>query len=227
MLFDLQGKRRRVIQVVFVGLAVAFALSFIGFGIGSDVQGGLVDAFTEGDAGGGDSGAAKRVESADSRLRVNPRDEAALRELIRARYALATEKFDRATNTFTPEGKTELERAHDAYRRYLALPPSRPDPSLAGVMLQAYSEQGLNRPREAVRAAAILATANEDPESYLRLAFYAAQAGQERTARLAGQKAVDLAPRGERNEVRQQLKQIQAQAAATPPGGREQGQRGG
>lgn len=225
MLFDLQGKRRRVIQVVFVGLALAFALSFIGFGIGSDVQGGLVDAFTESD-NRGDSTSGKRVESAEARLRANPRDEAALTELIRARYALAGENFDRGANVFTPEGKAELERAHDAWQRYLALPPTRPDPSLAGLMVQAYGEQALNRPRDAVRAAQIVAAAKEDSQSYLALAFYAAQAKQQRTARLAGQKAIDLAPRDERKQVREQVKQIQAQAAATPPGGEEQGRRG-
>ncbi len=225
MVFDFQGKRRRVVQVVFGGLALVFALSFVAFGIGSDVQGGLFDAFTEGDRGGGDSTSQKRVESAEARLRTNPRDQAALTELVRGRYGMAGEKFDRNAGTFTPEGKAELERAHEAWQRYLALPPERPDPSLAALMLQAYDERALNRPKDAVRAAQIVAAANEDSESYLRLAFYAAQAKEERTAKLAGKKAIDLAPRDERKEVRQQVKQIEQQAAATPPGGEEQGAR--
>ena len=45
MLFDLKtGKRRRVVQVVFGFLAFIFFISFVGFGIGSDVSGGLFDA---------------------------------------------------------------------------------------------------------------------------------------------------------------------------------------
>ena len=156
MLFDFQGRRRRVIQVVFIGLALVFALSFIGFGIGSDVQGGLVDAFTEGE-NQGNSTSRDRVERAEGRLRASPRDEAALAHLVRARYAVAGENFDRSANTFTPEGKAQLERAHEAWQRYLGLAPDRPDPSLAGLMVQAYGEQALNRPKDAVRAAQIVA----------------------------------------------------------------------
>jgi hypothetical protein len=53
MLFDLQsGRRRRVIQVVFGALAVIFAVSFVFFGIGSEVGGGFADSLNLG--GGSD-----------------------------------------------------------------------------------------------------------------------------------------------------------------------------
>ena len=45
MIFDLKsGKRRRVVQIVFGFLAFVFFISFVGFGIGSDVSGGIFDA---------------------------------------------------------------------------------------------------------------------------------------------------------------------------------------
>ncbi|MEJ7716265.1 MAG: twin-arginine translocase subunit TatC [Thermoleophilaceae bacterium] len=57
MLFDLQGKRRRVVQGTYLMLAVLMGGGLAIFGIGSDVQGGLADAFK---GGGGTRLAATR-----------------------------------------------------------------------------------------------------------------------------------------------------------------------
>jgi hypothetical protein len=51
MLFDVKGKRKRMIQVVYVILAILFGGSLVLFGTGSGVQGGLLDAFTGGGGG--------------------------------------------------------------------------------------------------------------------------------------------------------------------------------
>jgi hypothetical protein len=59
MIFDLKsGKRRRVVQVVFGFLAFIFFISFVGFGIGSDVSGGIFDAIGL----GGDEPAVRRAD---------------------------------------------------------------------------------------------------------------------------------------------------------------------
>ena len=70
----------------------------------------------------------------------------------------------------------------------------------------------LNRPKEAQKAAAILAQDSNDVASYLRLVSYAALAGDTRTADLAAKKAVDLAPKSQRKQVKQQ-----AEALKKPP----------
>ena len=60
MIFDLKsGKRRRVVQVVFGFLAFIFFISFVGFGIGSDVTGGIFDALG---IGGGSSSSDPQYE---------------------------------------------------------------------------------------------------------------------------------------------------------------------
>lgn len=64
---------------MFVFLAASFAIGFVAFGVGSDVQGGLDQLFS-GSAGGG----APNVGKAEERVRERPRDPVALRELATA-----------------------------------------------------------------------------------------------------------------------------------------------
>lgn len=216
MLFDLQGKRRRVVQFTYLLLAVLMGGGLVLFGIGGDVQGGLFDAFREGNAQGGDNSIVQgRLDRAQKRVQANPRDEAALKEIVRGNYQLAGQQADPNTGRFNAEAKASLSRADDAWQRYLALEPRRPDDSLAGLMVQAYV--GLEQWAKAADAAEIVAEARPSPQAYLQLSQLARQAGQTRTADLAGRRAVELAPRGQRKEVEGQLKQIEA-AVATQKG---------
>lgn len=219
MLFDLQGKRRRAVQATYLTLAVLMGGGLVLFGIGGEVSGGLVDAFTEGDnSGDASSLVQQRVERAETRLKANPKDEAALAALVRSRYQLASDSANPNTGAFSNAGKVELRRAASAWQRYLALDPSPPDDGLASYMLQAYGEGGLNQPEQAVVTAEIVSEARPTPQSYLLLARYASLSGQTRKATLAGEKAVELSPRADRRLVREQVKQ-----ATTPaPTGTEQ-----
>jgi len=74
MLFDLKGKRRRTVQVTYVGLAFLMAAGLIGAGIGSGTSGGIFDLFG---GGSGKSTANKTVEKritvAERALQINPR----------------------------------------------------------------------------------------------------------------------------------------------------------
>jgi tetratricopeptide (TPR) repeat protein len=64
---------------VFVFLAASFAVGFVAFGVGSSVSGGL-DQLFQGNAGGG----APSVDEAQERVREQPRNPEALRELADA-----------------------------------------------------------------------------------------------------------------------------------------------
>jgi tetratricopeptide (TPR) repeat protein len=226
MLFDLKGKRRRLVQATYITLALLMGGGLVLFGIGGDVSGGLFDAFSE--RRGNVSSAAdtfkERRDEAQERLRVNPRDEAALKQLVRANYQLASSEAGQAT-TFPEEAKDELRAAADAWQRYLALDPDPIDESLANLMLQAYGPGALNQLDEAKEVAQILARADESPQAYLRLVQYAALAGDERTAALAGRRAIDLAPRDQRKTVREQVEQAKAVGALQQA--REGGDTGG
>lgn len=213
MLFDLQGKRRRVVQGTYLMLAVLMGGGLVLFGIGGDVQGGLFDAFREqGASNSGNSIVEDRVKQAEQRTIANPRDQAALKEIIRGNYQLAAQGANPDTGAFNAEGKAGLRKADAAWQRYLALDPARPDDSLAGLMVQAYV--GLAQYSKATRAAEIVAEARPSAQAYLQLAQLATRAGQGRKADLAGARAVELAPRAQRDTVEAQLKQIKTTAAA-------------
>jgi len=224
MLFDLQGKRRRLVQGTYLTLAVLMGGGLVLFGIGSDVSGGgLFDAFSGGNQGGGSNNEAieKRIDRNEKRLRANPRSEAVLKGLVRDHYALAGTKTSPGEQRISGEARQELTAAAAAWTRYVRLT-DKPDPSLANTALQIFDVGALNRPKEAQKATLILAEAApkaDRPVAYVRVVQYATLARDKRTADLAGQKAVDLAPKDQRKTVRDQVKQAKAPQAAGAAGG--------
>jgi hypothetical protein len=223
MLFDLQGKRRRVVQATYLMLAVLMGGGLVLFGIGGDVSGGLFDAFSERGGGGGSGNEIieERVERNEERVKANPDDEAARKELTRDYYSLAAAQPVGEDGRVPEEGQDELRKADANYRAYLALEPEKPDVSLALTALQIYDPNALNKPRQAKEAAALRARVQDDSESYLALVQYATLAGDTRTADLAAQKAVDLAPEKQRKAVKAAAEQAKMPAApsgaAAPP----------
>ena len=227
MLFDLQGKRRRLVQVVYLTLAVLMGGGLVLFGIGGDVSGGLFDAFSDrsGNTGGGNDLVEKRVKRNEEKLKANPKSEALRKALTRDYFQLASGQATDQEAGYPEEAKDELRKSAANWKAYLALQPEKPDTSLARLALQVYDPAALNKPKDALVAARLIAENEENSNSYLNLVQYAALAGDKRVAGLAGQKAIDLAPKSQRSEVRKQVKQLkqaqtqtQAQGAAQQPG---------
>ena len=218
MLFDLKGRRRRVVQATYLMLAVLMGGGLVFFGIGGDVSGGLFDAFSD-RSSSSNSIVEDRIEENEDKLATDPKNEVALKELARDWYQLANAEADPTTGQFTEEGKERLANSDEAWQRYLALDPKKPDPGLASLMVNVYGPTGLNKAAEAAEAVEIVTTAQPTAQAYLQLATYAAQAGQDRKADLAGKKAVELAPKNQRNKVRALVKQVTQPAppASTTP----------
>jgi hypothetical protein len=231
MLFDLRGRgRRRTIKFVYVTLALLMGGGLVLFGIGGGgaMQGGLVDAITG--SSGGDTGAERFEQRERNALRatqVRPRDPAAWAELARVRVQTAGigENFDPNTNGYTESGKAKLATAADAWDKYLALDPKKPDDRVAGLMVRAFDQTGLNRPADAVKAQEIITEASPSDTTFATLAIYAYQAGQTRKGDLASKEALERAPKDERNTLKSQLDQAKQQALASqvqqgqaPPG---------
>ncbi|HLL86417.1 MAG TPA: hypothetical protein VK387_03790 [Thermoleophilaceae bacterium] len=224
MLFDLKGRRRRVIQVTYLALAVLMGGGLVLFGIGGDVQGGLFDSFTgEGSNTSGNPIVERRLKQAEARVKANPNDQQALADMARSRFQLAGNDVNPDTGLYGRDARPELERAAEAWQRYLATNPDKPDAGLARVMLQVYGEFGLNRPKEAARAAEVVAEDDPSSSTFLALARYAAMAGDKRTADLAGKRALALAPEAQKKVVKKQVDQFEkalaAQAGAGGAGG--------
>ena len=223
MLFDLRGRgRRRTVQAIYLGLAILMGGGLVLFGIGSSSNGGIVDAIM-GNGGTSDSATStldKRIKAALVKTQATPKEPAPWADLARLRYQRASLDGIKDDGTYTTKGKEKLRLAADAWEEYLALDPKVPNVRVARLMVQAYAQTGLNEPKNAVTAMQLV-TAAEDPPStnlYQQLAQLAYLAGDNRTGDLAADKAIELAPADQRKLLREQFKQVKAQAASQAAG---------
>src|SRR3954454_19030170 len=123
MLFDLQGKRRRLVQATYLILAILMGGGLVLFGVGSgDVSGGLFDAITGKDSSGNgavNSTVNNRIKKDEKALALKPANQAALEDLIRSHYQLATDDADPNTGAFGNSGKAQLAKAGVAWKKYV------------------------------------------------------------------------------------------------------------
>jgi hypothetical protein len=206
MLFDLRGRRRRAVQGVYLMLALLMGGGLVLFGIGGDVSGGLFDAFSDRSGSGGNGNAAleERIDRQEERLAKDPQSEALLQSLVREYYSLATLQQESGATAFPDDAKDELRKAASYWQRYVDTVAENPSPDTALFALRVYDVGALNQPAEAQKAAAIVAERQNDSSAYLQLVAYAALAGDTRTVDLATQKAIDLAPKGQKKAVKEQ-----------------------
>jgi hypothetical protein len=221
MLFDLRGRgRRRTVRAVYLGLAVLFGLSFIGFGVGSGLGGGGVFEGLFGNKEGASSSSyGKQVSSAEARIRKKPAEAAAWAALADARVheANGSEFYDEAKQQFTSQGKELLAKSAAAWNRYVALNPSKPNVTVAQDMLRVFSEEGLNQPAAAVQVMQLVIAAKPPSAAlYGRLAAYAYQAKNPRVGDLASKKTVGLTPAAQRAKVEAELQRIKSNPTNDP-----------
>jgi hypothetical protein len=183
------------------------------FGIGG-AGGNIFDAIGGGGGGGGNTGLDKRIERQQARLKTSPNNTAALAELVRLNYQNASAQTPSGSSAIPDSAKDDLRKAGVYWERYVAATKNNPDPNLARYALFIYNQQGLNQPDKAKDVVRVLAADANDAQTYLLLVQYATAAGDKRLAQLAGQKAVDLAPKKQRKQVEKTVKQLQT---AAPP----------
>jgi hypothetical protein len=220
MLFDLRGAgRRTTVKVVYLTLALLMGGGLVLFGIGGDVSGGLVDALTENDGSTtvSDDRFRDRAAQAQREADAHPRNAEAWAVVARARYqyASAGDFFDQSTGQFTDEGKAQLQAASQAWERHLALAKNKADDSVATIMVQAYSQAGLNEPEKAVAAQEIITEARPKDSTFATLAVLAYQAGQTRKGDLATQKALSLSDKDDRETLKADLESAKQQALSS------------
>lgn len=223
MLFDLKGKRKRFVQVVYVALAFLFAVGLVGFGIGGGTGGGGIFDALGGGGGGGTSGSStykKEISTLKQRVRVSPKDKQAWDKLALANYNLARSSngYDANTGQFSGEATNSLAAGTAAWERYLALKPKKPNAATAGLMLQSYaslirlgSGDPLKNFKRAELAAEIIAQERPSPISFFNVAVIAYQIGDLKKADVAAKEAVRRTPKDQRNTVRSQLAEAKKQ----------------
>ena len=211
MLFDLKGKRKRVVQVTYVTLAILFGASLVLFGVGGNVSGGLIDAFRGGDGDGSNSVFADGVERAEARARRNPDDPAAHLAVVRAQYQLAssTEGSDAETGALTDRGQQAIVAMTQAWERYLKLKPKKIDANVAAFAALAYG--ALQDYDKAYRTQRRSVEARPSANGYFQLADFAYRADQVEQGDAAAKEAVRRSPADQRNTVRSLIKDLKSQ----------------
>lgn len=223
MLFDLRGAgRRNTVRAIYLGLAILMGGGLVLFGVGGSVGGGLLDAVNKNGNGNGSSGSTfqKNVRTLQRRTRVNPKDAPAWAALTRAYFQLGQSQQQtqvqngQQVSVPTAAGRRNLGAAGDAWDRYVALNPKKPDLNVARIAAQLFSSY-LNKPAAAVAAEeVIIDNGKATSDDYKQLAALAYVAGQDRKGDLAAARAVALAPKAQRTTLRQTLQQYKAQVAA-------------
>jgi hypothetical protein len=214
MLFDLRGRgRRRTVQVIYLGLALIFLLGFVGLGVGvGGGGGGLLNALTENNGSSGASYAGK-VAAAQKRVKREPSNPKAWAELTEAQLLQSGEStyYSQANERYTAKGKELLAQMSHSWNTYLNLEPHNPSASLARHMLRVYGEEGLNQPAAAVAALQIVIP-TEPPSAtlYADLADYSYKAHNVSQGDLASEKALSLAPKAQRKEIKTELEAVKA-----------------
>jgi hypothetical protein len=204
MLFDLRGRgRRRVVRVIYIGLAVLIGVGLVGFGVGTGFGGGGL--FSQAGSNEGANGASFQAQVKKYRKLTaqQPSNVAAWEGLTKA---LLQESSNYTQNGVTEKGKHLFGEASEAWQHYTALNPASPSTLLAHEMLAVYSEEGLNEPAKAVAVLQmVIASQPKSAALYSQLAEYAYKAGNTRIGDLAAEKAVSLAPAADRARIKSEL----------------------
>jgi len=224
MLFELGGKRKRFIQVIYVFLALLLAIGLVGLGIGGSANGGIFDALGLTDSGSsGSTQFDDQIDNANEKLQADPEDTQALLTLARYQYlkgqqSLETDDQGQPT-VVTDDSISAWEDATDAWERYLdsLAKGDKANADVAGLITQAYSglAQTEDDPQVFTRqfengaeAAFIVAEARPSVNSWLQAAAFAYYSGDAKKGEEAGKKALAEANQADRQAVNQQLEQL-------------------
>lgn len=135
MLFDLRGRRKRVIQVIYVILAFIMAASLVVIGLP-----GGINPFGNSTSVNQDAAEAnlERAENLQTRSQEQPANLNISKELIRARINAGNSmvEIDQATGgqTVTDQAQQQYQLAAESWDRYVRKSNGNPDPAVAQLM---------------------------------------------------------------------------------------------
>jgi tetratricopeptide (TPR) repeat protein len=218
------------VQVVFGGLALLFAVGFVGFGIGGETSGGIFDAIgLGGDDSGGDveSTYEQQIDDAEKQLESDPKDEKALSDLARYHFLAGQENlsFDEETGvaTLTEETRSEWNEALDAWEQLLKQDPKQVDATVASQMVCAYVPPlpvcQVQAPTDdldlasAAETQRYVAEQDDSPNGYFQLAAFLYFDGDAKGGQEAAQQALSRAEPNQRERLEKELDRLEKDAA--------------
>jgi hypothetical protein len=223
MLFDIRGRRRHVIRVVYAILALLMGASlFLVVGPFN-----LADLVGTGSTTNASKVLDEQAERIETRLVREPDNEALLVSLARTRIAAGNAQTETIPETgaviLTPEGRADVERAVEAWTRYVKEADS-PNPSPALLVASAYftlAESSTNFEdivasiNGAASAQRIAVDGRPNLGSLSTLAIYEYYAGNFAAGDKAAKKAEDLAAtKAEAQEVKKQMGEFRQRGKA-------------
>lgn len=231
LVFDVRGRRRHVVRVVYAVLAVLMGSSLF-FVVGPFNLGELVGR-------GGGSSAAKlyeeQAERIERRLARNPKDTALLLSLTRARINAGSAQVKRDPETgaeeITPEAQLAYERGLATWNRYRRLAGSNVNPLAAQLAANTYwalaqrsttYPEAEGRIRSAAAAQGIFAAARPSLNSLSTLARYTYLSfDYSAAARIGREAAARARSKAEKNQLKLFLKESAKLAHGFEKGAKE------
>ncbi len=222
MVFDIRGRRKNVVKVVYAILAILMGLSlFLVTGSAS-----LTDLFGGGSSGGSlSSNFDDQAAKLEAQLRKQPQNEDLWLSLTRTRYsagnALLVVDSSTGQQQVTPEARAQFKKADGAWASYLKLDPQPPNPNvaqLAANAIFALAQTSTTAPeaegylKRAAAAQKVVAEARPSVGAYSNLAYYSYAALDFAQGDEAAKKAVAEAPGAQGKQVKQSLASIRKQA---------------
>lgn len=223
MLFDIRGRRKHVVRVVYAILALLMGASLF-LVVGPFSLGNLI--------GNGSTTSAAKVlqeqsERIEQKLRRDPEDETLLLALTRSRISAANSLTEVNSETgataFTPEGRQELERGIEAWGSYLKQA-SEPKSNTALLVSRAYFglaetsttlEDAVENVEGAARTQRIAAEAQPTINSLTTLAIYEYYSGDFAAGDKAVKEAEAKAPsKAEAKEIGKQMAEYRKRGKA-------------
>jgi hypothetical protein len=222
MLFDIRGRRKHVVRVVYAILALLMGASLFL----------VVGPFSLGSLGGSGSGTSaaevlqEQAERTEQKLRQDSKDEALLLSLTRARIgaanALTEVNSETGLTTFTPEGRQELERGIESWNLY-AKQAKEPKASAALLASRSYFglaesaktlEEAVKNVDGAAKAQRIAAEAQPTINSLTTLAIYEYYSGNFAAGDKAVKEAEAKAPKAKAKEIGKQMTEFRQRGKA-------------
>jgi hypothetical protein len=225
MLFDIRGRRKNVVRIVYALLALLMGLSLLVV-LGPAP---LADLFGTGGGGGGNNAEPfeKQVVRIEQDLKKEPDNPQLLLNLTRARTnvsnQLATANPETGETALTPEAKAELERAGIAWEEYVK---ATDEPSISGAQLSSSNffrlAQYSRTPAEinaniaaAADAQQLVVDKRRNASSLASLAYYRFFAFEYDEAKKLVAEAIKSAPtKFERENLDNEMEEIEANARA-------------
>jgi hypothetical protein len=223
MLFDIRGRRKNVVKVVYGILAVMMGASLF-LVVGPVNIGSLLNTADEVDRSAEIFD--EQIERTEQRLRKDPSNEDILLSLTRARInaGRANSEIDPTTGeaAVTARARVEYEKANDSWTRYLKVAKGEPNPSLASLVagttfLLAQNSKTYAEAIEYLEAAAdaqhLAAQARPSVGAWTTLAAYEYLSGDKAAGAEAGRKAKALArTKSEGKSIDKQLAAFEKQS---------------